>query len=45
MKEFDVTEQTDVTRELVFERRLTWKAFASLGLVAVIVPVRRRSLG
>ena len=45
MKEFDITEQTDVTDELAYERRLTWKAVGSLGVVALVVLVRQRYLG
>jgi hypothetical protein len=45
MKEFDVTEQTDVTDEMAYERGLTIKSLVALAVVAVIVLVRQRYLG
>jgi hypothetical protein len=45
MKEFEVTEQTDVADEVAYERGLTVKAFVALAVVMVIVLVRQRYLG
>jgi len=45
MREFDVVEQTDVSEEVAYERRLTWRAVWCLALVVVIVLVRQRYLG
>lgn len=45
MREFDVTEQTDVADEVAYERGLTVKALVALAVVVVIVLVRQRYLG